>query len=109
MSMVEVAKVNDIPSGLMKSFPIEGNEILICNIDGNFYAINNTCTHAGGYLSKGNLEGKIVTCPRHGAKFDVTSGECISGPKMGIFKTKGKNIHTYQVIIIDNGIKVDIQ
>ena len=64
MSIVEVAKVNDIPSGLMKSFPIEGKEILICNVDGNFYAINNTCTHAGGYLSKGNLEGKDRHMPQ---------------------------------------------
>src|SRR3974390_283631 len=108
MSFAEVAQVNDLPAGSMKPYSVGGKQILVCNIDGKFYAIDNTCTHAGGDLSKGKLEGKTITCPRHGAKFDVTSGECVSGPKLGLFKPKGKNSTGYEVKIEGNSIKVNV-
>jgi 3-phenylpropionate/trans-cinnamate dioxygenase ferredoxin subunit len=78
-NFVEVAQVDEIPAGAMKSFVVEGKQILVINYDGNYYAIGGKCTHMGGDLSKGKLEGKTVTCPKHGAKFDVTTGECVSG------------------------------
>jgi len=108
MSFVEVAQVNDLPNMTMKSYSAGGKQLLISNLDGIFCAIDNTCTHAGGDLSKGKLDGKIVTCPRHGAKFEITSGECISGPKIGIFKLKIKNVNTYEVKIEGTSIKVNI-
>jgi nitrite reductase/ring-hydroxylating ferredoxin subunit len=80
MSFVEIAQTDQIPAGTMKSFTIEGKSILVANIDGKFSAIGSKCTHAGGDLSKGKLEGKIVTCPRHGSQFDVTSGKRVKGP-----------------------------
>ena len=61
-------------------FLVEGQEVLVVNLEGKLYAVGNRCTHAHGDLSKGRLEGKIVVCPRHGSKFDVTSGSRISGP-----------------------------
>ncbi len=108
MSSMEVAKVNDLPAGSMKAYTIGGKQILVCNIEGKLYAIDNTCTHMGGNLSEGKLEGKTVTCPRHGAQFDITSGECISGPKLGIFKPKGKNTNAYKVNVEGNSIKIDV-
>ena len=62
MSFVEVSKVNQIAKGTMKSFAVGNKQILVANVDGKFYAIKNTCTHRGGNLSMGKLEGKIVTC-----------------------------------------------
>ncbi len=109
MSFTAVAQVNDILKGSMKVYSAGNKQILVSNVDGKCYAIDNTCTHMGGDLSKGKLEGKIITCPRHGAKFDVTSGECISGPKLGILKPKGKNTIAYQVKIEGSSIKIDIQ
>ncbi len=108
MSFVEVAKVGDILKGSNGVYSVGNKKILVSNIDGKFYAIDNTCTHMGGDLSNGKLEGKTVTCPRHGARFDVTSGECISGPKLGIFKPRGKNTAAYHVIVEGNSIKIDI-
>jgi 3-phenylpropionate/trans-cinnamate dioxygenase ferredoxin component len=106
MSIVEVGPVNDIPAGTMKSYAVGDKRVLVSNIDGKLYAINNTCTHAGGDLSKGKLEGKIVTCPRHGSKFDVTTGKSISGPKIGFLKLNTKDETAFEVKAEDNKIKI---
>ncbi len=108
MSFVEVAQVDQIPTGSMKSFSVGGKQVLVANVAGEFYAINNTCTHAGGDLSKGKLEGKIVTCPRHGSKFDVTTGTCISGPKIGLLKLNAKDETAFEVKVEDNKILVTV-
>jgi 3-phenylpropionate/trans-cinnamate dioxygenase ferredoxin subunit len=65
MDFIEVAKVDDIPKGQMKSFAVKGKEILVTNYDGKYFAISSKCTHMGGELAKGKLEGKVVTCPSH--------------------------------------------
>jgi 3-phenylpropionate/trans-cinnamate dioxygenase ferredoxin subunit len=64
----------DIPPGRMKPFNVDGNEILVCNVDGSFYAIDDVCTHDGGSLDEGELDGYCAVCPRHGATFDVRTG-----------------------------------
>jgi len=108
MSFVEVAQANEVPTGTMKSYSAGGKQILIANIDGKLYAINGVCTHAGGDLSKGKLEGKIVTCPRHGSKFDVTTGKSISGPKVGFLRLKTKDETAYEVKVEENRIKINV-
>ena len=108
MGFVEITKTTDITNGQMKAVNIEGKEILVINYDGKYFAINGRCTHMGGELVKGRLEGKIVTCPRHGAQFDVTTGSCISGPKIGLFKIKSKDIVTYEVESESESIKVKL-
>ena len=75
---VEVAKVNEIPLGKMKYVELNGKEIMIANIDGKFYALNDRCSHMNASLSMGNVKDNIVTCPFHGARFDVTSGKKVS-------------------------------
>ena len=77
---VKVAETAEVPPGKMKKVKVDGKEIVIANIEGKYYAIGNKCTHRGGDLSKGFLSGKVVKCPRHGAKFDVTTGEVAAGP-----------------------------
>jgi len=64
----------DIPPGRAKPFNVDGNEILVCNVGGSFYAIDDVCTHDGGPLDQGLLEGYCAICPRHGATFDVRTG-----------------------------------
>jgi len=108
MSLIEVAQVNEVPTGTMKSYSAGGKQILIANIDGKLYAIGSVCTHAGGDLSKGKLEGKIVTCPRHGSRFDVTTGKCISGPKIGFLRLKTKDETVYEVKVEENRIKINV-
>jgi nitrite reductase/ring-hydroxylating ferredoxin subunit len=77
---VEIAKVNEISDGKMKHVEVDGKEVLIANIGGKFYAINDRCGHMNALLSMGNLTGNTVTCPFHGAKFDVTNGKKLSEP-----------------------------
>jgi len=108
MNFIEVAQVNQVALGAMQSFPARDKQILIANYDGKYYAIDNKCPHEGTNLSDGKLEGKIVTCPHHGSKFDVTTGSCISGPKIGFLRLKAKNALHYEVKVDGNSIKVDI-
>jgi 3-phenylpropionate/trans-cinnamate dioxygenase ferredoxin subunit len=108
MSLVEVAKVEEIPVGKMKGFTVAGKEILVVNYQGNFYAIGKVCTHAGGDLSKGKLEGNIVTCPKHGSKFDVTTGKNVAGPKIAFIRGKTGNESAYEVKVGGNSIRVNV-
>jgi nitrite reductase/ring-hydroxylating ferredoxin subunit len=75
-----VANVSDIPLGRGIVVEVNGNGIAVFNVKGEFYAIHNTCTHRGGPLGEGTLSGKVVTCPWHGAQFDVTTGAVVSPP-----------------------------
>jgi 3-phenylpropionate/trans-cinnamate dioxygenase ferredoxin subunit len=75
-----VAKRNEIPAGSTKRVVVDGIALLLCNVDGDFYAIEDVCTHDGGPLDQGELEGNRIMCPRHGALFDVTSGAALTLP-----------------------------
>ena len=107
-NFVEVTQVDKIPVGKMKSFVVEGKQILVVNYNENYYAIGGKCTHMGGDLSKGKLEGKTVTCPKHGSKFDVTTGKCVTGPKIAFIRLKTKNEITYAMKVEGKSVKVSI-
>jgi nitrite reductase/ring-hydroxylating ferredoxin subunit len=80
-SYVEVAKVNEIPSGKMKHVELKGKEIVISNVNGKYYAMDDRCGHMNALLSMGTLSNdNIMTCPFHGAKFDVTNGKKVGEP-----------------------------
>ncbi len=83
MKFVDVAGTDEVAAGGMKAFNVEDKDILVAGCDGDYYAIGSRCTHRGGDLSKGKLEGCIVTCPRHGSRFDLKTGKCIAGPESG--------------------------
>ena len=75
---IEVAGIDQIRPGAGSRFLIAGKEVAIFNVDGTICAIADTCPHAGGALGMGKLDGRIVICPVHGMKFDVTTG-CFAG------------------------------
>jgi len=77
---VDIAKVDEIPAGKMKHVEVNGKEIVIANMNGKFCALDDRCAHMNAPLSMGNLTGDVVTCPFHGAKFNVASGKKISEP-----------------------------
>ncbi len=77
---VKVAEVTELGPGEGKTIEVEGVSLALFNVDGTYFAIANTCTHVGGSLGEGALIGKEVTCPLHGAQFDVTSGKGLGGP-----------------------------
>lgn len=80
MAFTKVAKTTDIAAGQGKCVQVGGKNIALFNVDGKFYAIDDTCPHKGGPLSEGQLTGNDVTCPWHGAVFDVTNGAHLKGP-----------------------------
>lgn len=77
-----VADAKDLPPG--KSMCVEigtgGENVALFNVDGTIYAVADACTHQGGPLSEGELDGTVVTCPWHGATFDVTTGRATGLP-----------------------------
>ena len=108
MGFVKIGKVSDVKAGSMKKFEVEGKEILVSNIGGKYYAINNKCTHRNGDLSQGKLEGNVVTCPKHSSKFDITTGKVISGPKIPLLKLKINDEEKYEVKIDGENILIKI-
>ena len=81
MSYIQVAKVSEIPKGSIKSFTTQGKKIAIANIDGEFFAIADTCSHEQCSLgTEGFLDGSSIICGCHGASFDVTNGKALSLP-----------------------------
>ncbi len=81
---IEVAKVSEIPEGTMKRVTAFDENVLLSNVGGKIWATQNSCGHQRASLARGSLQGKIVTCPLHGAKFDVTTGRNVSGIQMSM-------------------------
>ncbi|HEY5425489.1 MAG TPA: non-heme iron oxygenase ferredoxin subunit [Candidatus Tumulicola sp.] len=75
-----MATRSEIAPGTTRRVVADGVEILLCNVDGQLYAVEDVCTHDGGPLDQGDLEGANVVCPRHGATFDVRTGDVITLP-----------------------------
>jgi nitrite reductase/ring-hydroxylating ferredoxin subunit len=73
--VIRVASLDDVPPGSAKELTAGGRIVALYNVDGELYALDGVCPHAGGPLGQGNLDGCVVTCPWHGWQFDVTTGE----------------------------------
>jgi nitrite reductase/ring-hydroxylating ferredoxin subunit len=76
--MEKICSISEIPAGSMKGFTINGKQILIANTEGSFFAIDAVCSHMQGYLPSGRLSGKTVTCPVHGAQYDLATGKVLT-------------------------------
>ena len=74
------AKVSEIAPGTTRRVVVDSTGILLCNVGGKIYAIEDFCTHDGGPLDQGDLEGESIVCPRHGATFDVRTGDALTLP-----------------------------
>ena len=104
----KVAKIDDIPSGSMKRVKAGEKELLVVNIGGKFYAMDNRCPHMNGDLSTGTLAENIVTCPKHGSQFDVINAKNLRGPKVAFIKMKGKDLESYQTKVEGVDVMVDL-
>ena len=82
-----VASASEIPPGTMKLVDLDGDDVVVANVEGTFVAFQNECTHAGGPLSEGELTGSVVKCPWHATVFDVTTGKPQGGPGREPIKT----------------------
>lgn len=77
---VKVGKAADVKAGTVKGFVLGEHKVLIANVGGKYYALEDKCTHMGAKLSTGMLLGNIIMCMAHSAQYDVTTGEPLSGP-----------------------------
>jgi nitrite reductase/ring-hydroxylating ferredoxin subunit len=77
---IDTSDIKDVPQGKMKHIEVEHKEVLLANSDGKVYALCDRCSHMNAPLSMGTLNGKIVTCAMHGARFDVTTGKKVVEP-----------------------------
>ena len=78
--MAVVVKAGEIRPGAVASVDVDSERVAIANVDGNYYAFSDVCTHRGCSLAEGDLAGKVISCPCHGGQYDVTSGEVLDGP-----------------------------
>lgn len=101
MGFVKTAKVSDIPPGRVKVLEVGDEDVALCNVDGQIYAVANVCTHDDGPLGEGYLLGDEIECPRHGARFNVRSGTVRSMPAI-------IPIPTFEVKIEGDDILVDV-
>ena len=95
------ARVDEIPSGKLKAVEVGGRSILLCHSDNRIYAIENRCSHAEQELECGRLRLGWISCPMHGARFDLATGEAIKGPAT-------EPIDTFPVRIIGGMIEVAV-
>ena len=102
IDMVAVAKANEIPVGQFKPVMVEGNRLLICHTEQGWYAVDDTCTHDDGPLADGFLDGNAIECPRHGARFDVTTGKVLCLPA-------AVAIRSYLVQVDGDDVKVSVE
>jgi nitrite reductase/ring-hydroxylating ferredoxin subunit len=79
---VEVGHVDDFPLGSLRKVAVAGEDVVVGNVSGELYAIANKCTHRGGPLNEGDLEGSTITCPWHGGEFDLLTGKVLGPPPM---------------------------
>jgi 3-phenylpropionate/trans-cinnamate dioxygenase ferredoxin component len=97
MEYVRVANQADCQPNKALVVVVDGDEVLVVNVNGSYYAIANKCTHLGGSLANGTLEGNIIKCPKHGARFDLTTGKAVGEAKIGFIKMKVKDEKCYTV------------
>jgi 3-phenylpropionate/trans-cinnamate dioxygenase ferredoxin subunit len=101
-AFVQVARADAIAPGEVQVVDVGGRSLCVGHMeDGSFGAIDNVCTHDGGVLGEGELEGSCVECPRHGARFDLRTGEVKALP--AVFP-----VNAYPVRVVDGRIEVDL-
>ncbi len=99
---VKVATVSEIRPGQKKIVEVDGTLVVVINLDGEFYAVEDVCTHDGGPLGEGRLDtgsGQII-CPRHGARFDVRTGDALTLPAF-------EPVPTYEVRVEGQDVLVE--
>ena len=101
MGKILAGKTSDIPPGKMLLVESEGKTILVANENGNYFAMDDTCTHQGANLSEGTLKGSTVTCPWHGSTWDCKTGKLIA------FASQLKDLTSYKVTVESDSVFVE--
>ena len=99
--LFKIAETKDVPPGQGSAFTIEGQKIALFNVEGTYYAIGDTCTHRGVPLSEGDVQGTKVTCPWHGARFDLKTGAVLGPPAQN-------SVPSCKVVVEGDDIKLEV-
>ena len=102
MAYVKAAKLSDVPQGQVRLVEVEDEEVALCNVGGEIFAVANLCTHDGGPLGEGEMVDHQIECPRHGARFDVRTGAVTVLPAV-------LPIPTYEVKVEGDDILIEIE
>ena len=98
---VKAAKSDEIAPGESKIVELNGKKIAIFNVEGALYAIDDTCTHRGGPLSQGEVRGTTVTCPWHGAQYDLKTGGVLTAPAP-------QGVASYNVVVEGDDVSIEL-
>src|SRR6266699_3970228 len=98
---VKVAELNDLDEGELMAVEVDDEPVCLAKVDGSIYAFTDNCTHISGPLNEGELDGEVLTCPWHGAQFNICTGKVLRGPAR-------QDIFTYSVRIDGNSILIGL-
>jgi 3-phenylpropionate/trans-cinnamate dioxygenase ferredoxin subunit len=98
---VKVAEAGELAPGEKKQVDLDGVEVALFNVNGEYYAIEDVCTHDGAPLAHGRFRGEEISCPRHGARFNVKTGAALCMPAF-------EPVTTYPVKVETNGIFIEV-
>ncbi|HEV2583510.1 MAG TPA: non-heme iron oxygenase ferredoxin subunit [Ktedonobacteraceae bacterium] len=98
---IKVAQVSDLEDGEMMAVEVDGEPVCIAKVEGDVFAFTDNCTHISGPLNEGELDGDVLTCPWHGAQFNVRTGKVLRGPAR-------QDIQTYAVRVDNDDIMISI-
>ena len=98
---IKVATTDELADQQAKLVELEGQKIALFRGDGALYALSDTCTHRGGPLSEGTVEATEVTCPWHGAKFDIRTGAVLGPPAR-------QGVRSYPVRVTGSGVEIEV-
>ena len=102
MGKIIIGKIDDISPGKIIKSSIDGRDILVVNIDGEYFATDDSCTHSGASLSEGKLDGCTITCGWHGAQFDCKTGKLVK------FPAKIRDLTSYSVVLESDNVYVEV-
>ena len=99
-SRTAVASVADFVEGTLRSFRVDGTDVVVGMADGQYFALHNRCPHAGSRLEGGTLSGCELMCPRHGALIDVRTGECVVPDGLPSISTYAVEVEAGRVYVL---------
>lgn len=104
MNWIDVALAADLAPGEWKTVDVAGRLVAVFNLDGEFFAIEDVCTHDGGELTGGEIEDGCIACPRHGARFDIRTGAVLSPPAYEDVLTFPVRVHQGRIQLADEPV-----
>ena len=98
-SWLDVASIAELTPGTRRVLDVDGDAVVVFSLGGEYFAVRDRCPHDGGVLSNGELEGEVIICPRHGARFSIKTGTVLGPPAY-------EDIRTYAVRVADGKVQV---